>query len=30
MKSNISDHVPILSYVAAIYLIIISILGLIR
>jgi hypothetical protein len=30
MKSNINDHVPILSYAAAIYLILISILGLIR
>jgi hypothetical protein len=30
MKSSIRDHVPILSYIAAIYLIIIGILGLIR
>jgi hypothetical protein len=29
MKSNINDHVPILSYVAAIYLTIIIILELI-
>ena len=30
MKSSVRDHVPILSYTAAIYLIIIAILGLIR
>jgi hypothetical protein len=30
MKSSVRDHVPILSYIAAIYLIIIAILGLIR